>query len=190
MVVRDEAPTVNDFVHVTSPLQPNLRLMLFRDHQPLFALLDSSRDPRILNLLRESRDEFESLFQGEQGQKLAHFAPYLVRLSPESPLLEILIGQGWSKSWGVYITCDKSFQEIRSHLRRCLMVKLPDGRRVYFRYYDPRVLRVYLPTCSSEESKQIFGPVKCYTMEDEVPGNVLSFMYLGRSVERKLWRPL
>ena len=31
----------------------------------------------------------------------------------------------------------------RGHLRKFLISKLPDGRQVYFRYYDPRVLRTY-----------------------------------------------
>ncbi len=28
-----------------------------------------------------------------------------------------------------------------------------------FRYYDPRVLRVYLPTCSPAEFARFFGPI-------------------------------
>ena len=33
--------------------------------------------------------------------------------------------------------------ELRRHLRRFLLVKDESGRQLYFRYYDPRVLRLY-----------------------------------------------
>jgi hypothetical protein len=55
------------------------------------------------------------------------------------------------------------------------MVHDPDGRRLYFRYYDPRVFRVYLPTCNAEEMEQVFGPVLSYQMEDESARNLLVF---------------
>ena len=45
------------------------------------------------------------------------------------------------------------------------MVGAPGGERVYFRFYDPRVLRVYLPTCSSSELKGVFGPVGRFVVE-------------------------
>jgi hypothetical protein len=34
-----------------------------------------------------------------------------------------------------------------------------------FRYYDPRVLRSYLPTCTPEELAQVFGPIHSFVME-------------------------
>ncbi len=36
-----------------------------------------------------------------------------------------------------------------------------------FRYSDPRILRVYLPTCLPDELEQMFGPVTAYVMESE-----------------------
>ena len=45
-------------------------------------------------------------------------------------------------------------------------VQLPSGEMVYFRYYDPRVLQVYLPTCRRDEIKIIYGPVLRYIAED------------------------
>lgn len=35
-----------------------------------------------------------------------------------------------------------------------------------FRFYDPRVLRLYLPTCTSTELEQVFGPVGTFFTED------------------------
>ena len=51
----------------------------------------------------------------------------------------------------------------------------PTGKPLLFRYYDPRVLRVYLPTCNAEELKTLFGPVQAYIMEDESGAAMLRF---------------
>jgi hypothetical protein len=116
---------------------------------------------------------------------MAQIAPYLVKLAPDSPLLEPLVKEGWGKSWGVYLTCDRDFHEIRRHLRHFLEVKLPDGEQVLFRFYDPRVMRIYLPTCMPEEANQFFGPIHRYVMEGEKPEELWEFRTAGRGGAEK-----
>jgi hypothetical protein len=157
------------------PAQPRLQDLLEKDLQPLYALLDASREPSVLKVILESKEEHQSLFEGTQGAQLAHFAPYLVRVPNKSPLLNTLAEQAWSKSWGVFVTSDLPLKELRTHFRHYLNVKLPDGQQVYFRYYDPRVLRLFLPTCLPEEANQFFGPVKHFFMEAEDPKLALHF---------------
>src|SRR5262249_7471285 len=41
------------------------------------------------------------------------------------------------------------------------------GNELYFRFYDPRVLRTFLPACTGAETKRFFGPVGIYLMETE-----------------------
>jgi hypothetical protein len=158
-----------------APRQPRLQDLLAKDFQPLYALLDASREPSVLKVILESKEEYQSLYEGPQGAQLAHFAPYLIRVPQKSPLLETLVQQAWSKSWGVFLTCDKPLKDLRSHFRHFLTVKLPDGQQVYFRYYDPRVLRLFLPTCLPEETTQFFGPVKHFLVEAEDPNLALHF---------------
>jgi hypothetical protein len=64
------------------------------------------------------------------------------------------------------------------------MVKLPDGKQVYFRFYDPRVLRVYLPTCTVEEMRTFFGPIKCFLTEGDKPEAALRFAPGVQGVEQ------
>jgi len=168
----------------STTLQERLLALLRGEFQPLFALLDASRDPMILKLLLESKEEYQTLYQGAQGEKLVHFAPYLVRLSQQSPLLEKLVRNGWGKSWGMFLTCDKPLQEVRSHFRHFLMVKTETGKDLYFRFYDPRVLRVFLPTCTSEDTRHFFGPTKSILMEDEEPEKLLQFANQGRGAAK------
>ncbi|MGH9405571.1 MAG: DUF4123 domain-containing protein [Terriglobia bacterium] len=165
--------------------QSRLLAMLRSDFQPLFALLDAAREPSVLKVLVESREECQSLFEGPQGDQLAHFAPYLVRLTPDSQVLETLAVQAWGRGWGVFLTCDRPFAEIRKHLQYFLRVTLDGHREVYFRYYDPRVLRLFLPTCMPEEIDQFFGPIRYYLIEDEKGGALLRFSNSGRGAGLK-----
>ncbi len=166
--------------------QDRLLTLLRDDFQPLYAVLDTARDIRILALLLHHKEECQSLYEGEQGVKLAQVAPYLVRLQKDSPLLETLVKEGWGKSWGVYLTSPSDLQEVRRHLRHFLQVKLPSGEQVYFRFYDPRVMRVFLPTCTPEDTTQFFGPIQNYLVEDETPEQLLRFVNTGQGSQKML----
>jgi pSer/pThr/pTyr-binding forkhead associated (FHA) protein len=168
-----------------TPRQPRLQDLLAKDFQPLYALLDASREPSVLKVILESKEEYQSLYEGPQGAQLAHFAPYLVRVPQKSALLDTLVQQAWSKSWGVFVTCDMAFKDLRTHFRHFLTVKLPDGQQVYFRYYDPRVLRLFLPTCLPEETTEFFGPVKHFLMEAEDPKLALHFSRGPKGPDKK-----
>jgi hypothetical protein len=113
---------------------------------------------------------------------MTDFAPYLARITPQSRLLEELVRNGWGKSWGVYITAKTSFDELRHHFRRFLMVKTEDGTQLYFRFYDPRVLRSFLPTCTREEARQFFGPVRWFLMEGDKPEILMHFSLTPQGV--------
>jgi len=167
-------------------LQDRLLNLLREDFQPLYAVLDTARDIRILALLLHHKEECQSLYEGEQGVTLAQVAPYLVRLQKDSPLLKILVKEGWGKSWGIYLTSPSDLQEVRRHLRHFLQVKLPSGEQVYFRFYDPRVMRVFLPTCTPEDVTQFFGPVQNYLVEDENPKKLFRFVNTGKGSERMM----
>jgi hypothetical protein len=135
---------------------------------PLYALVDGARERRILELLRESVEEARSLYDGVQGEALAHVAPYLVRVREGSRLLDALVREGWEKRWGVYLASRMTQNEVRRQLRRYLMVELEARRgRVYFRYYDPRTLTVFIPTCTPRQADEFFGGIEAFFAEGE-----------------------
>jgi hypothetical protein len=171
----------------STPARPQEQLfaLLREDFQPLYALLDAAVEPDVLKVLYESKEEHQSLLEGTKNGHLVHFAPHLVRLPQKSPLLETLARKAWGKNWGIYAVCAKSLPEVRAHLRQFLVVKVPGNKELHFRYYDPRILREFLPTCLPEEANQFFGPVKFFVMEDENPEGVLRFSNTGRGVEKK-----
>ena len=138
------------------------------ENQPLYAVLDAARDRRILELLRESVEEHHSLYDGIEGETMAHVAPYLVRLEPGSRLLAALTREGWGKRWGIYLTSPQPFKSVRRHLRRYLMVERQDNHeKVYFRFYDPAVLRVFLPASTVLQRSELFGALDQLLFEGE-----------------------
>jgi hypothetical protein len=142
------------------------RLRAAAAEQRLYGLLDAARSDRVLTLLHESVDEYRSLFEGIRGEVMAEAAPYLVQLAKGSRLLDRIVSEGWGQSWGIYFTSRDNFKDTRTHLRRLLMV---DAEGVegpaYFRYYDPRVLREFLPLCSGKQVAAFFGNISLFFVE-------------------------
>ncbi len=145
------------------------------DFQPLYAILDAARDPKILPLLRDSGESYQALYEVEEVDESEEIAPYLVRLPPDSDFLGTLSREAPGHNWGVYLTCDLPMNQIAQHLRRRLTVRLPNGDEVLFRYYDPRILSVYLPLNDASEVREFFGPIQSYLVEGETPSEYWRF---------------
>jgi Domain of unknown function (DUF4123) len=159
-----------------SALKSNALKSLSTSSAPLFAVLDSARTERILHFLRNSREEYQSLYEGPEAQKLSRVAPYLLSLPEGSPALGQLVEQGWGESWGIYLSCRLPLKELRRHLRRFLLGESEETREsLYFRFYDPRVLRVFLPTCTTQQWSGFFGEAECFWMESR-EGEVIKFL--------------
>jgi len=138
----------------------------------VYALLDAARDESIYPKIVNSDLESACLFQGENARKLAWVAPYLVLLRRDDPFTEWVVENGWGKSWGVFAGSPAPINELKRHFRTFLMVYDEEGSSLYFRYYDPRVLRAYLPTCNEEELGSVFGPIEYFLLEHEDPGTL------------------
>jgi pSer/pThr/pTyr-binding forkhead associated (FHA) protein len=166
-------------------LQDRVTEVLRSQRKPLFAILDSARDPLVHLRIHDCPERKQSLYEGPEAVRLSFVAPYLIELPRKSPFLEQLAHQGWGNSWGVYLTSEKPFEEVRRHLRHFLTVEVPGGKKLLFRYYDPRVLRVYLPTCTPSESAEFFGLIRKYIMEGEKSTDVLEYRNNSAGVQAR-----
>jgi hypothetical protein len=86
-----------------------------------------------------------------------------------------LIDKLWGNSWVTFLRTEAGIKQLRRHLREFLRVRDEAGRRLIFRYYDPRVLRAYLPTCWPAELDTFFGPITAFISEGDYPGEILEF---------------
>lgn len=142
----------------------------------VYAILDGARNPRIAELVRNSGLEYACMYSGTLSAALEQAAPYLVRLTSSATLTYTYLKQGWGQSWGVLVEvgAETGFEQVRKHFRSLQRVGTQGGARLVFRFYDPRVLREYLPTCTLGEVDQFFGPAVQFMMEaSNQPGAAL-----------------
>lgn len=132
-------------------------------------LLDGARDPAILKRIRFGGLEYTCLFSGRLHPRLEAAAPYLVHLKAGSPTTKRMLHAGWGKAWGILTIAPAgvTLAQQRLHLKKLLRVQTGDGRVLAFRYYDPRVLTLYLPTCTGQEKRSVFGPLHALVAETE-----------------------
>jgi hypothetical protein len=150
-------------------------LETFDQLAPTHALVDAARCDRILPLLSRQQFDYVSLYDGYSAQSLAAYAPYLVTLPKKEDHLRQLLKAGWGDSWGIYLFCTEPVDILRRHLRHFLMILDEQGQQVYFRYYDPRVLRRFLPSCQLEETHRFFGPIQRFYLEGDTACDLLVF---------------
>ena len=155
----------------------------------VWMIVDCARDQRqIFRFLLGCHLEYRCLFSGNLPPALEMAAPYLLQLEYDNDETRRLIELSWGNSWGVFLKSDTNLNKLRRHLREFLIVRDPQGRRMTFRYYDPRVLRAYLPTCTTEELRTVFGPIESFwTEEQKEDDHMLEFRFeQGRLVRKTL----
>lgn len=163
---------------------PGLIALVRRQTRGVFGVFDGARDKAIVPLLQQSPQRVQSLYEGSQGEALAQVAPHLVAIDPALPYFEALLRQAWGNAWGVLITSPVPFDAVRNRLRRFLLVSTDDGQRVVFRYYDPRVLRVFLPTCDVAQLTEMFGEISSYLAESETAAEAIEFTVSGQGLQQ------
>ncbi len=153
--------------------------------QNIWMILDGARSIEIFRTLLACHLEYACLYSGTLSPELEMAAPYLVQLDHGYKDTHQLIRQSWGNSWGVFLRSETSLKKLRHHLREFLIVRDERGKRMAFRYYDPRVLRVYLPTCTTPELRTVYGTIECFWAEGEIPTKLWEFKLKNNELEEK-----
>ncbi|HMF54945.1 MAG TPA: DUF4123 domain-containing protein [Pyrinomonadaceae bacterium] len=151
------------------------RRLFADDTRSVYAVLDGASVPDLRMKLYEHQPECICLFPGDLKPDMAEVAPYLIHLQIDAEFTNWVIENGWGNHWGIFALSRGEMRDMRNHFRRFLTVHTSEGRPMRFRYYDPRVMRMYLPTCNGEDLAVLFGQVDFYLLEDEDPRTMLSF---------------
>ena len=142
-------------------------------------VLDCARDEQIFAAVERCQLDKSCLYAGRIPWALQRVAPHLVVLDREDRFTQLLLSEGWGNCWGIYLRTEAPMMDVRRHLRTLLRVKDEMGRKMIFRWYDPRVLRTYLPTCRPDELRAVFGPVERFYCEGEDSAQLLSYRFEG-----------
>jgi len=144
----------------------------------VYAILDGSRNNKIHPMLSQSDQRYSCLYEGTLNYELTLAAPYIVRLEKDSDFTYQLIQQCWGNSWGIFaITyAPATLISVRRNCRKIAYVLDKNNKKYVFRYYDPRVFRVYLPTCDVLEAAKVFGPITEFVIEGNTPDKLHRFI--------------
>jgi hypothetical protein len=165
----------------TQPLQAlEQTLWPKRSGRDVWMIVDAARDRRIFGLLLECfYSDHTCLLGGPLSPELEVAAPYLVRLEYGNAKTQKFLTQAAGKNWGVYLKTDWRLDDLKDHLRGLLVVRDTGGNELFFRYYDPRVLRLFLPTCTADELRTVFGGIERFWIEDDKPETMLHATFDG-----------
>lgn len=150
----------------------------------VYAILDGARNDEIYPAIMDSKVPYCCLYRGKLSPDLAAAAPYLVQLQQQAPLTKCFLEVGWADYWGVVFSSSYGINDLRGHFRRFLMVHDEQGDQLYFRFYDPRVWRLYLPICREDELNYVFGPISAYWIPGAIRKTIQSFALIQPQATR------
>lgn len=137
------------------------RLRLLSSEGTLWAVLDACDAPDVPARVELRGPEYgDCLWKGKARERYWAVAPWLVNV--DLGLFDWIRATLWDEPFGLFVEARASLDALRGHFRRIHVVEDPGGRRMYFRFYDPRVLRTYLKTATASERAELFGPVTAY----------------------------
>ncbi|MEP6747597.1 MAG: DUF4123 domain-containing protein [Bacteroidota bacterium] len=141
-----------------------------------FFLLDAARaTEENLIYATEKNENVISLYRGRSEESLSAVAPYIFTFPHSEDFSDFIMKNGWGRSWGVLVYSESDMDNLFKHFRKFLMVKTEEGKELYFRFYDPRVLRIFLPSCDAEQLKEFFGPVEKFIVEGDTKEEAVVF---------------
>lgn len=159
----------------TKPSAYDLHCYLEQHKQPgdmLYSVVDGAKDYKLALASRDLLGEpLRPLFEDAPAH-MDRVGPYLARIQccNRYPDYMRLWAERMGDNAGILLLSSAWPKVIRAHLRSIFTVYDEMGSMFYFRYYDPRVIRTYLPTCTAKESRQFFGPIRSILVEDEAVG--------------------
>ncbi len=148
--------------------QQLVRQHLFNNRTQLYGVLDGVMVPDLPNRLYKGQVPNYCLLTGDLTPDMVYAAPYLVYLSPDSKFADWVFEESFGKHWGIFVQSPRSMIEMRRHFRALMQTYDERGNPMKFRFYDPRVLGKFLPTCNGGELKTLFGEVSAFYTEAEV----------------------
>ncbi|MEO8649388.1 MAG: DUF4123 domain-containing protein [Acidobacteriota bacterium] len=141
----------------------------------LYCVLDGASVPDLPKRLYQSQATSHCLFEGDLEPAMLHVAPFLVLLSPDNSITDWVFSNGLGKNWGIFIHSRTSLIDMEKHFSSLVNVYDERANSMIFRYYDPRVVRKYLPTCTARELEVFFGRTDAVFAENDDGESLNSF---------------
>jgi len=157
----------------------------------LYAVVDLARAPELNDhVQRLMPNQAQCLYQGRLDPQVARHCPHLVELAPRDPLTVLWSRQGWGDAWGLWLESAAGFRSVWRRLRHFTQAVLPDGSGpVLFRFWDPRVMRVYMPLVEADQLPEWFKDIDAYMVETEDGQGTLRWNLEGGALKTETRAP-
>lgn len=150
----------------------------------LYALIDGAQAFELAFSARLMGHELYTIFSGDLAEPLAHVGPCLAVIGEPSAFVQKWLEHLGSHA-GVLFESAAHFEAVYAHLRSVFVATDEEGQEYFFRFYDPRVLRTFLPTCREDELREFFGPVERWIVETEDGSAFTSYLLDGTQLKTK-----
>lgn len=141
----------------------------------LYAITDGAYSAPLISQIEKTAPDFLTPLLHPHPTIETTAIPQLLRVNGQ--VLETILAAGNKDPWGVFAMSKADPEALRVHFRRFLVVQLPDGEHWYFRFYDPRLLPVYIAKCNEWELEQFFGPVRGYAIPANAESGITVISY-------------
>ena len=130
----------------------------------LYALIDGTQAIDLVFIARMLGYRAFTLFDGDMSSHVAHAGPCLIELDEAEAFLPhwvAAIGQ----NAGILLETRSDLADLHCHLRDIFIVADEAGQEYFFRFYDPRVFRMFPETCTPKELAEFYGVVDRWIVE-------------------------
>lgn len=134
---------------------------------PQFLILDGALLENQLIQGEKLNAQCRSFYRGATDPEIEAVGPYIFTYPNSTSFQNWYIQNGLHKHWGILIDSPSSFDQIYEHFRKFVCFQSEDDQLLYFRFYDPRVLKLFLLDCDSVQLTEFFGPVTKFICEGE-----------------------
>lgn len=151
-----------------------------------YIILDAARMEINLHSAQELNNECTSLYKSTIYENLADVGPYLFSFDKNTEFKNWYTDIGWGHAWGILIVTAVEFEHCAYHCKSFLTVKTEDNQELYFRFYDPRVLKIFLPTCDKNQILEFFGPIESFICEGDTKEEAIRFWHQNGELKQEI----
>lgn len=129
------------------------------DGARVHAVIDGRVVPDLPARLAQGDADWDCLRRGALPAAQAARAAYIAELKPDSALLRWLIDEATPAftGWGVLMRSNRPLLAMRELARDLAEVRLPNGDRRPWSWWDPELLEQLLPSCSHDQRDHFFA---------------------------------
>ncbi len=133
----------------------------------LFCMIDSARNPyTIPHLVMALTRAADCLFSGNAKQELGDQTAWVADVTDDRATLEALLDEGYGKGMLSFAFSALDLRAFITHLKKFTKIRDAKGTEHFFRFYDPKVMRQYVPVFNETQHKAFFAGLTSAMFED------------------------